>query len=477
MLLRACRLTHTARVQWFFGFLLLLASGSLFGCEEPRSKGDPAQKDAGKSTSATGEQSPNARILPEPLENGLFSLEDDDKADRSGLLVEPREPARPFPMNQALTDDSLKRGPATGLEMEFQIVWPEVRRSIQVGTELVDTWPRFQVQLLREMPGRPARMRWMFVSSAFPFPELTEIRARADRIGHLVLWPDRRSYRVAPTGSLHALFADRRVDRVPFVEPEKVTKSAGARLGKPTVRSTIVTPVGTSTLEFVEVTDLAYASELLCTAFLEVVRVKSSAELCPLDHLPVHFEIKWLNGEGIQFSVLSWGTAASLEQDDFRMPPDLPIYKRGELPPFEDYFLDEKTRDSVLPLSREKAPSVSPAPLSASASGPVPGAPPSALVPGPPRNQIVLQNQLSRPLVIVLNKIPYIWLSPGTSKEIYLSAAEIRVSARDFLGETIFVERTLVAPAKVDFGETAGEAKGAQSVVPGRATTVDFVPR
>lgn len=467
MLPRAHPVTHTGRVRWTLGVLFLFASELSLGCETQESKDGSGEKGAGKAAAATGEQSPNARILPEPLENGMFSLEDDDSDEKRGPAIEPREPARPFPMNQALVDDNLKRGPTLGLEMEFQIVWPEARRSIQVGTELVDTWPRFQVQLLREIPGRPARMRWVFVSSVFPFPELTEIRARADRIGHVVLWPDRRSYRVAPTGSLHALFADRRVDRVPFVEPERVTKGVGMRLGKSTVRSTIVTPVGTSVLEFVPVSDLPYASELLCAAFLEIVRIKTSAELCPVDHLPVHFEIQWPNQESIQLSVLSWGSA-NFEQDDFRMPPDLPIHKRGELPPFEDYFFDETTRHSLLPLTREKAPP-SAAPPPGPTASPLPSVPPAAPVSAAPRNQIVLQNKLSRPLVVVLNKIPYMWLSPGVSEEIYLSSTDVRVSARDFLGETIFVERTLVAPARLEFGETADGAEGAQTPVPGRA--------
>lgn len=464
MLPVALGVTHTARVRRSSLLLLLSACAAACGCDEQPSADSTSEKASAPSGPKSSEQSPNARILPEPLESGLPAPEDDESADKSQLVVEPREPARPLPVNQALSDDTLKRGLATGLEMEFQISWPEAKRSVLVGTELYDTWPRFQVQLLRELSARPARMRWVLQSRVFPFPEKTEIRARADRIGHLVLWPDLRSYRIAPTGSLHALFADRRVDRVPFVEPERVTNGTGSRLGKPTIRSTIATAVGVVSLEFVQVDELPYASELLCTAFLEIARVKASAELCPADHLPVHFEIKWQNDGGIQFSVLSWGSA-NFDQDDFRMPPELPIYKRGELPPFEDYFLDEKTLFALLPLTREKAdPAV--VPLPAAPAGPAPVTPPMAPATGPPRNQVVLQNKLSRPLVVVLNKVPYMWLSPGENTELYLTSPEVRVSARDFLGEMIFVERALVAPTKLDFGETEGESEAAPETGP-----------
>jgi hypothetical protein len=190
--------------------------------------------------------------------------------------------------------------------------------------------------------------------------------------------------------------------------------------------------------------------------------VRATPELCPIGQLPVHFELKWPNEEGVQFSVLSWGSAATFEQDDFRMPPELPIHKRGELPPFEDYFFSEKARQALFPLTKEKAAPIASPP-------PQPTADPAALtppspVPGPPRNQIVLQNKLSRPLVVMIGRLPYMWLSPGISKEIYLSSAEVRVAARDFLGETIFVERALTAPAKLDFDETEDQSKAA---VPG----------
>lgn len=449
---------HTGAVRGSHCVFFFTAVFAFCACEKSASEGTD-ETDAGKGTTKNEEQSPNARILPEPLESGVRTLDDDDVNDKELPAVE-RELARPFPVSQPLAPDILKRGAAAGLEMEFQIIWPEVKRSVHVGSEQIDTWPRFQVQLLREIPSRAARMRWVLRSRAFPFPETTEILTRADRIGHVVLWPDHRSYRIAPTGSLHALFADRRVDRVPFVEPERITRGTGARLGKPTSTMSLVTPLGATTLEFVEVTDLPYASQLLCAAFLEIVRVKANAELCPVGQLPLHFESKWLSGEGMQFSVLSWGTG-NFEQEDFRMPPELPIHKPGELPPFEDYFLDERTRFLLLPLTREKAPPL-PAPLTApNAATPGQLAPLAEKAPSPPRNQVVLRNKLSRPLVLVVNRVPYVWLSPGATTELYLTSADIRVSARDFLGEKIFAERALAAPTEFEFEDTEGVVQGA----------------
>lgn len=452
-------MTHTPGVRSAILLVSLSAFSFAVACDDSSEKKTSAAGGPSASAPEADEPSPNARILPEPLANGVPLVVSDSPEDKKNrIAVEPREEAQPFSVHQALPDDVLKKGPGAGLEMELQIEWPEGRRSVTVGKETFYTWPLLRIQLLREIPTRPARMRWVLEGRAFPFPEKTEIRARADRIGHLVLWPNRRSYRIAPTGSLHALFADRRVDRMPFVETEKVEKGEGARLGKPTQRTTFTTAVGTGTMEFIEESDLPYASEMLCAAFLEILRVRPNKELCPRFHLPVHFEIQWPNEERVVFSALSWGAAGNFELDDFRIPPELPIYKRGELPPFEDYFLEESARNSLLPLTKEKAapaPAAPPAPRPQQPSAPSES--PPAPAPGPPKNQIVLQNKLSRPLVVFVNKVPFVWLTPGSVKEIYLTSPDVRVAARDFLGEVVFAERTLLAPAQLHFGEIGDE--------------------
>ncbi len=446
-------MTHTPLVRRQWATFAVGALLSLLGCEDASDAGESSPSSSDKAPKSD-EQSPNARILPEPLENKLPSVDDDGTEEKRRAVPEPREQARPLAVGRALSDDALKKGPGAGLEMDFQIAWPEAKRSLILGKETLSTWPTLRVQLLREIPARPARMRWVLEGRAFPFPQGTELRSRADRIGHLLLWPDRRSYRIAPLGSLHALFADRRVDRMPFVETEKVEQSDGMRLGKPTKRLSIMTPVGTGIIESIEVTDLPYASELLCTAFLEILRVKSTAELCPRFFVPVHFEIKWPNDEAVAISALSFGSSGTFELDDFRMPPELPIHKRGELPPFDDYFLSQNARQALLPLTKEKAAPLPPPPKDPQT--PPPGAEPAApAAPGPPRNQIVLRNQLSRPLVVVLNKLPYKWLTPGSEEVLYLSSSDIRVSARDFLGEMVFPERALSSPAELHFGDTA----------------------
>ena len=44
-------------------------------------------------------------------------------------------------------------------------------------------------------------------SSVFPLPLGTELRARQDRYGHLLVWKGGTEYRVLPPGTLRAMLA------------------------------------------------------------------------------------------------------------------------------------------------------------------------------------------------------------------------------------------------------------------------------
>jgi hypothetical protein len=423
-----------------------------WGCEStPVGKSSDTTQDT-TGASEADLQSPNARIFPEPLEGESRTLRESGESDLpETAIVAVREKARPFPLHQELSPDGLERGTGAGVELLFQFVWPETKKTVQLGAQEVSVWPQLRVQLLRETPARPARMRWLIEGVGLPFPEGTEIRARADRIGHAIVWPDQRSYRVAPPGSLHALFADRRVDRVPFVEAGKVEIGSGSRLGKPTIKRSFSSPLGKISLESMEARELPYASELLCYSLLEIARIKGSADLCPEGELAVHFEVAWQSEHRLTLTAVSSGPSASFNLDLFRVPPDLPIFKRGELPPFDEFFFSRDEREALFPFTDKIA-----APHSAAPPGLVPSpgldVTPVSL---PPRNQLLLKNNLHRPVVIMVNKVPFKWLAAKTEMSLYLASPDVRVSARDVVGEKVFAERVLLAPASWELGESA----------------------
>jgi hypothetical protein len=75
------------------------------------------------------------------------------------------------------------------------------------------------------------RMRAEFTSRALPFPARSEIRARSDRYGSIVVWPNLTGYRVIPPGALRTALGERRVDVTPLVPGTARPQGDGKRLG------------------------------------------------------------------------------------------------------------------------------------------------------------------------------------------------------------------------------------------------------
>jgi hypothetical protein len=210
--------------------------------------------------------------------------------------------------------------------------------------------------------------------------------------------------------------------------------------------------MGEVRVDFVEVKELPFAAPLLCGTLLELVRVLGDDKLCEPSQLPVHMEVNFTGGEKFMLTTLSWGAVSDLALDNFRTPPDLPIFKRGELPPFGNFFLEEAARFALLPLTKKKEP-----PLAVAPSVP---ADPAALAqppqphqrPAPPRNQLTLSNALSRPVVVLMNRTPFLWLGADETVTLYLNVGDVRISARTFFGELVLPEETVTAPTTVKLG-------------------------
>ncbi|HEV3190232.1 MAG TPA: hypothetical protein VGY54_07020, partial [Polyangiaceae bacterium] len=107
------------------------------------------------------------------------------------------------------------------------------------------------------------------LSSGFVLPQGTELRARLDRYGHLLLWPGESTYRIVQPGALRALLGERRLDVAPLSAVEiRSVGEGGRRIGMRTRRVEVATRAAKATLEIATVRDVGDGGALVCRMLL-----------------------------------------------------------------------------------------------------------------------------------------------------------------------------------------------------------------
>jgi len=146
------------------------------------------------------------------------------------------------------------------------------------------------------------RLRLTLLEGPWLMPKGTEIWGRADRLGHLLVWPDRRSYRTVPVGSLLNLLGERRADVMPRFSPvfEGLRSQDGAWTSS---RVTLKTPMGQLRLETrPQPASGEIPGELLCRALLEFIRARG-AEACVGAGFVKEAELVFEGGPPVRFLV------------------------------------------------------------------------------------------------------------------------------------------------------------------------------
>lgn len=413
--------------------LLALALGaSALACQ-----GDDPKDDA-KGALGSELSSPNARILPAPLVSARTSSgEPSVDGSPTALTRLPAAPPRPFPVDGEVTAEIAPARDGWLLELRGEFAWPELdARSVEVlssgrrsspGPTALPTRPE-----LRLFVSPQGSLTVEIASPTMALPVGAQLRSRSDRWGHVVVWPDRRSYRVAPRGSLRALFNERRVDVSPLVAGRVETGENGRRFGLPTQRRTIEGPLGKVMLESARVAGLAEGGLLVCRLLLELARIQSSGEVCLAEELPVEAQYFWSRGGELWFRVTALQRHASfsaLEAPDlFDIPPPMPILKPGELPPESGQLLW-------------------PAPTLAQLWGASDGN--SA--------ELLLSNPNDLPIYVLVDRLPLARVPPLGHTRWTTQRRTRSVSFRDFLGEHTFPARNVEPPGELVLGAPPAE--------------------
>jgi hypothetical protein len=415
---------------------VLVAGGAalavLAGCEQRHN--DPP------GVASASEPSPNASVLPTPLVAGPTKAGPRDAGHALGDAQADAgapEPPRPLRENEALPAESELRV-APGLVLEARLRWldaPPPRSPEGNADALGKARERGAFDVTVELSSL-GRLRVKLASKAFPFPPGSELRARDDRYGHILVWPGSEAYTPLPPGTLRATLAERRVDVTPLSEPSVALGGSDSMLGVATQKQRIETSIGRLELEQAVAPAAGSAGALFCRLLAELLAVGPESAACRPEWVPLRANYTWRSGERFELEVTKLTKRPELAIDGLSVPPASAGSRQGELPgpPFVALIEERELGDfhaRALP-------------------------PPAKPEPGAPKLGLVFQNHGDAPLYLLVEGVPVVWLRADAEWLVSgLKPGRYTVQARNFFGAESAPPRLLELPARFTVGEEA----------------------
>jgi hypothetical protein len=306
-------------------------------------------------------------------------------------------------------------------------------RSAEVSAAGLDAG-RKKTELRLAVDLSPSRMRVALLGSGWVLPPDTELRARTDRYGHVVVWPGGATYRTLAPGALRALIGERRFDAAP-ITPAEVTPSAeaGKRIGVRTRKVEVSTRAAKATFEIGKLADLGDGGGLLCRLLLDLMNAPPSTPLCADGELPLRAELRWAGRGSMAFEL-----TGVLRRDKVD-----PASTALSVPPPASTF-------AAAPLATSGVHALlAPAELAAFRTQAV-EVPAAAHAPA---EGLVIVNATDQLRVLHVDGIPVAWIAPGAKDALFgLSHGRYLVQLRTFLGESFEAPTTQTVPGQLQLG-------------------------
>lgn len=427
--------------------LLVTFASLVAGCEAPR------RNDAPSETTPEAGASPNASILPAPLATEIPDLLDAGviptdgapyglMADPSGRLIVPEAGAPPPEVlrgDQAMPPESPATKDLAGLSLEAVFrqrnlplppKGPEVsQEGIKAAQSL--TTPKWKIDLTET-----GRMRVEFVSRAMPLPMHSELRARSDRYGHVVLWPNASDYRVVPPGALRTVMGERRVDVTPLSQGTVRPQGEGKRLNLPTRKVELSSSLGSAKLELGKSVEAGEGGALLCRALVEIVGIDPRTPVCVAGEVPLSASYTWQDGGGIDFEITTITRRTDLATNDMLCPPPGASYQQSGLP---------MSPGGVF-LTREEVAAFRSAPLQL----------PPVTDSQAPGEGFIAVNATDMLAYVLVDGVPVLFVPPNEQRYVIgTMRGRYMTQWRTFLGDRIGPANTTEMPARLVWGEVA----------------------
>ncbi|WP_394833645.1 hypothetical protein LVJ94_44780 [Pendulispora rubella] len=399
--------------------LLLLA---MFAMELAACRNNPAPEPRDPPDTPA---SPQANAVPAPLAVAPTA------SASAAPPLDAGPPAQPLRPDQPMTADSLPTKDSSGYTMAATLhsaEQPPPPRGPEYPAQAVDT-ARKKTEPRLTLDLGASRLRMSIASHGFVLPMGTELRARVDRYGHVVLTPDGTSYRIASPGALHALIGERRFDVAPVSPADVNSVGEGTRrLGYRTRKVDVVNRAAHATFEIARVADAGDSGILICRALLDMMNAPSSTPLCGLDEVPMFAELRWTTRGALVFTATTIVRRLDLSATALLMPPPTATFVTGPLPGQGSEILLTGAELHAL-RAGEHLPEDRPA--------------------------LTLFNSSDVLQFAWLDGIPVAWVAPGSRLEIpSLAKGRGAVEWRTFLGDVVDPPRPVTLPGLSEPGGT-----------------------
>lgn len=354
----------------------------------------------------------------------------------AGARVAPRW-LRP---GQPVEADAIKERELSGIRLEGEWHWselPQPYRAPEVSYGGLEAARKLTSLKWTIDLAEPGRMRIRFASRAFPLPHGTELRARADRYGHLLVFADGSRYRALSPGAARTLLGERRADITPLSAPQVGTTLPGTRrFGMATRRTELSTRSGKVSIEQARLPEAGEGGALLCRFFAELVAIDPSTVPCSPGELPLRAQLTWPSGGSIGFEVTSMQLRPDIPSTLLLAPPPSAVHAPTELP--------------TLPPE----PLLTPKELAAFRTRPIELGP--TTLPGAPSQGLVAVNGTDLLRGLLVDGIPVAWVPPWSEVAVPdLPEGRYVVQWRSFFGDKTEPPSTIELPARIT---TAGLA-------------------
>ncbi|MGC4090690.1 MAG: hypothetical protein QM756_23020 [Polyangiaceae bacterium] len=387
------------------------------------------------------EPSPNASILPAPLASEIESQAQKKPSLDAGLPSDAGSDAgvttRFLREDSAVDADQSVRDPS-GVRATLRMRWldlPPFPRLPETNGEVSQRLREalaFELQVELSLGGH---MRLRIESDSFVWPRGTELRARLDRVGHVLTWDNASTYSVLPVGTLRAALSENRPDSVPLSKPKLLTDGTGSVLGLATERVELSTSLGRLLMEQASVPNAGSSGKLLCRLLSELVAAEPLNAACERALVPVRAELfSRAGGHVILETTRLERDHVALDLGSLQTPPAGAHFAPLELPPASAVLIPnpERLRDlrvRALPRSEKADPAA-------------------------PKEGLVVQNRGDSLRYVLLDGLPMARVAPRSELRIdSLLPGKYGLVTLEFLGDDPTPLRIVELPARVALGE------------------------